>query len=570
MQTDHPITQAYTLLPPPLAALPAKYHAPISLLLHSLSTGLIASELARLAELDDLKELAFFLGMTHDIHQKLVDNRLTTLRTAKKYIRKKLDELGKLDYYRYIDDALEVDTCGKGIPVRGLPKELSLICHTGDMTQGRTEGVALLYWLREQVRNLHPDLTVRYYSVTIPQIFARSYIMTRIYQNHIAETDHLALASPWGLYVITYEDELPEVLEVSWDELRIDSIVDYTRITEIEESRKSASIAGIKISGSEAKDRLWSRFARMFYKKDTLQGDEPLYPKLSTDISGLFVNIAFTDIEFVEFKPEETYICGLCGMPHHKDNSLPISMYGTKQGIKIAGLKVITEKWNRFIPAHLKVKTWDSRGTWSHGVGMCPLCSLDAVAVRELGFSGAIDGFITVSLSKPIPIELLRTIGLTLRYRRSIVNTIPTAFQAPLDGVVLDYSTATIATSHRVPEPKTENMFDNGELASIGRLLFLGLYPLKFLPGLDSSLPDRLLTTTVTFRALDFPVTSKEHSTLVPWTVKLVEIAGSVERSVGMEPLMDKPAHAPLHLLALHKPTYDYVSSLFRTVGVGV
>lgn len=557
---------AYTLLPPPLSAIPAKYHAPISLGLHSLSAGFIASYIAQLADFHDYRDLVFLLGVSHDIHQKLVDMGLATLRDAKAYLREKLDELGYTEFLRYVDDALEQDMCGKENPVRGLPREIATICHIGDMAQGRLEGYTLLYWLRNKVKTVSQDLTVRFYSVMIPQPFARAYAMLRIYEKHIAGRDHLALASPWGLYVVAYEDELPEVLEVSWDDLRIDTIIDYSEIKRIEESRKQANIAGIKISGDEAKSRLWSRFARMFYKSGALKGDKPLYPKLLSEVSGLFVNIVFTDVEFVELKPEETFTCGLCGIPHHKDYSLPISMYGTKQGIKIAGVRVATEKWNRFMPAQLKVKTWDSKGTWRHGIGTCPLCTLDAVAVRELGFSKTMNGFITVSVSKPIPVELLKIIGQTLRDRKSITDTPPHV--GPLDGIVLDYSTATIATSINVPEPKTENMFDNGELVNIGKLLSLGFYPLKFLPGLDTSLPDRLLTTTIAFQALDFPVTSEEYSTLVPWTVKLVEVAGWLDRSTGIGALMDKPAHAPLHLLTLHKFTYDHVSTLLRVIGV--
>jgi len=66
------IQTAYTLLPPPLSALPAKYHSTLSLGLHSLSTGYISYHIAKLAGFDDYKEHAFILGLTHDIHQKLV------------------------------------------------------------------------------------------------------------------------------------------------------------------------------------------------------------------------------------------------------------------------------------------------------------------------------------------------------------------------------------------------------------------------------------------------------------------------------------------------------------------
>ena len=563
-----PVEAVYSLVPPPLSSLPAKYHAPISLGLHSLSSGLVSQGLVRLAELDGYSDLALLLGLTHDVHQKLVHDGLATLRAAKRYLRDRLDALGLAEYWRYVDDALERDACGKGAPVPGLPRELGVACHIGDMAQGRLEGLSLLYWLREKVKEVSQDLTVRFYSVMIPQPFARAYAMLRIYRNHIASTDHIALASPWGLYVITYEDELPEVIEASWDELRIDPIIDYKEIVELEGNRSSAKINGVVVSRDEARNRLWSRFARMFYKREALS-DQPQYPSLPVEVEGLFINIRFTDLDFKPISPGESNICGLCGMPHRKSDSLPITMYGTKQSGKISGIRVTPEKWNRFLPAHLKVKTWDSRGPWKRGIGMCPLCTLDAVAVRQLfhGSRRAIDGFLSLSLAKPVPVWLLNVLGQALRERSSITTGLPAAGPGEGEGLVLDYATATAATIN-VPKPTTENMFGYRELSHIGKLLSLGLYPLKFLPGLDTSAPDRLLTTTVTFQALDFPVTGKSRSALVPWVVKLVEVAGGLERSRGMEPLMDRPEHAPLHLLSLRKDAYDHVSTLLREVGV--
>jgi len=568
------IRYAYTLLPPPLAALPAKYHAPISLLLHSLSTGLLASRLAELLELDEYSTLSFLLGLTHDVHQKLVGDGLSTLKAAKIYVRARLDELGLSEYAGNIEDALEVDACGRGTPIRGLPEEVAGICHIADMAQGRMEGPALLYWLRENVGSLDGDLTVRFYSVMTPQPFARAYIMARLYQRHIAGKEHVALTSPWGLYVIAYRDELPEILEASWDELRIDPLIPYEDILGYEEERKgvdaSLGSSKIRLAGDELKKGLWSTFARMFYRGVA----DPLSPVLPRDVEGLFVNIEFADVDFRELKPGESFRCGFCGLPHLAEQSLVTNMYG-----KISGAKVTTEKWNRFMPAHIRVKAWDSRGQRKAGIGMCPLCTLDAVAVRESGLTGRIDGFVSLSIPKPVPAALLGVLGGMLRARKRLrplrmgeageLQGILSGFTH--EGLVVDYSTATVATAREVPEPKTENMFAKnraGELRYLGVLLQLGLYPLKFLPGLDAGSPDRLLTTTVTFPALDFPVTGKKYSLLAPWAASLATAAGSLERSRGMAALRGEPLHAPLHLLSLDKGAYDRVSGMLREIGV--
>ncbi len=595
---DTRLNIAYKLLPPPLSALPAKYHAPISLLLHSLSTGIIAEELARLAELEDFRELAFFLGVTHDIHQKLVEDGLATLKASKRYVRAKLDELGEIEYYRYIDDALENDACGKGIPVRGLPRELSAICHIGDMAQGSLDGATLLYWLRRQVGTLHPELTVRFYSVMIPQVFARSYIMERIYQEYIADADHLALASPWGLYVVTYEDELPEVLEASWDDLRIGTeLIPYKDLVRIEESKSSATINKISVSGDEARHGLWSRFARMFYDRGLLDSGEPLYPVLPREIAGLFTNIRFTDVEFRDLRHEGTHTCALCGLPHRTEDSLVSNMFP-----KIANANVTTEKWNRFMPAHLKVKAWDSWGQWRNRIGLCPLCTLEALAIRNSGFTGKLTGVLAVSIGKPIPVNLLNAIGRIVALDHDDLQDLVLSLASPDTGqsgvavragiderLVLDYSSATIATQE-VAEPKTENLFKRGTsrgawgvFTRIGMLVSLGIYPVKFLPSVDTVVVDRPVLTPYNFAMLDFPVTSKRYGRMLPWIGPVLVALGKKERSEALQYLGFRAEHAPLVLLALNKSgpggkrarrghdldvfSYDHVSGLLSTIG---
>lgn len=563
------VEHAYKMLPPPLSALPAKYRAPISLLVHSLSAGIVSEKLAELIELYDLKEPLFFLALTHDIHQKLIGDGLATLKTAKKYIREKLDELGKLEYYKYIDNAIDIDACGKNQPIRGLPKEASLICHVADMAQGSLEGTELLYWLESQVRELHRDLRVRFYSIMIPQVFARSYIMWKVYQKYIADRDHLALASPWGLYVVTYEDELPEVLKISWDDLRINTeLVSYEEIKKVEASGASASITNIKITGNEAKKRLWSRFARMFYSAHLLGGDSPIYPVLPEEVKGLFVNIEFTDVEFRNLNNENTHTCALCGLQHLAEQSLVTNMFP-----KIAGVKVTTEKWNRFMPAHIKVKAWDSLGQWRNKIGLCPLCTLEAIAIRKSRFVGKLTGVLTATISKPVPIRLLTYLGRVLVESSRSLNKdkdIPIVAEGTPERLLLDYSSATIGTQE-VSEPKIENLFRHenadGVFERIGKLLYWGIYPVKFLQSIDTSIVDKPVVTPYNFAVLDFPVTSKKHGRFLPWVACLLRTLGRMEKSKALHYLDFRPEHAPLALLALDKSQYDYVSGLFSRIG---
>ena len=612
MNLEDMLRVAYELLPPPLSALPAKYHAPLSLLVHSLSVGMISHDLARLAELEEYKVVAFVLGLTHDIHQKLVDSGLATLKKAKDYIKGRLEELGLGDIYEHVEDALDDDACGKGKQVRGLPPELSKICHVGDMAQGTLEGHELLEWLRKAVKQVNADLTVRFYGVMIPQPFARSYIMQKIYDNQISKAaDHLALASPWGLYVITYEDELPEIIDASWDDLRIDDFaLECHEIAEMEKNEgakhgyefKLCGGERIQINNNELKKRMWSRFASLFFSKSKLMNClEPRYPTFQRDVAGLFFNIRFTDVEFRDVVGE-THVCPFCGLKHPIDYSFNVNMYR-----KIACISVTAEKWTRKLPGHIKVRDWD--GQWSNKFGLDPLCVLDAVAIRELKVAG-LNGVLSVSIAKPLPIKLLQWMAAVVRYRderRKNVNKIFDSEEtiasgkvlsemanvisnsasiigslSNVGGVVIDYVSATASVvGPEVRVPTTDNLFGpEGELSNIGFLISLGIYPVKYLEVMDTSIPNRLFVTTHGFALVDFPATSDEYRRFIPWVAKLLEIAGEMEKKEGLDVLQTPPQYAALRLLSLGSmrgnsarvnaervsKVYNYVSQLLSFI----
>lgn len=558
MNLETMLKTAYELIPPPLSAMPAKYHAPISLLLHSLSTGMLAHDIAELADMEEYKDLAFVLGVTHDLHQKFVESGLSTLKKTKSYIKEKLDRLGLSDYYGYVDDALEVDACGKGNPIRNLPRELSTICHIGDMAQGRLDAYSLLYWLQEKIKEVSKDLAVGFYGVMIPQPFARSYIMQRIYDKHIsksAKSGHVALASPWGLYVIARSDELQPVVEVSWDDLRIsDFPLKCNEILEMELNKKAneeyKSKLGDEISEKELDNKMWSKFAGMFYSRDMLSNClTPLNPSLPPNIEGLFINIRFVDVKF-EDVTEESRICPLCGLEHTVEYSFGVNLYP-----KIAGVKVTTEKWSRKLPGHIKVRGWE--GQWSHGFGLDPLCALDSIAVRELNLHGHVmhdlSGALSVSISKPLPIQLLSWIALVVRIRdeyRKNPDSIPGIAPDKLSivgGVVIDYSTATVSVPAGAPNIDTIL----NEIPNLGFLISLGLYPVKYLETIDTSIPDRLLVTTHGFTLVEFPVTSDKYRSVIPWVAKLLELAGELDKKDSLDILQTPPQYAPLRLLSV-------------------
>ena len=559
---------AYELLSPPLASMPAKYHAPLSLLLHSLSTGYISAEIARLMDLlgEDIDSLkAFFIGFVHDFHQKLVKTGLTTYKKTYEYIEKKLTSLNiDRDVIRCVKDSIDNNTCESGKPPRGCHEKMGLVCKIADMTHSRMNPLELLAWLRENVKALHPDLTVRFYSVLIPQPFARAYISNHIY-NKIADiTDfHITLASPFGLYVITLEEELPEVLELSWNELRVDQsvYVRYSLIREMEEKKRvDASIRrelgrrNIPSKDHELRLRVWSRFARMFYNLDQLD-EEPLFLILPEQSKNYFVNIELVDVEYR--KESTNFRCGLCGMEHYSDSTFPTTMY-----YKVSRADYKTEKWNRFLPSYDIVKTFPAQ--WRNKIGLCPFCMLDAVAMRR--FASTLDiemreAFMTISISKPLPIYLLDFIGLFLNQvqdRMSIENVLRTI--PSHENVIVDYFTATAITTANTPN--LDNICDN--LRIIATLIKHGLYPVKYLNGIDTTIPDRLFISPHIFKMLDFSVT---RSNLAPvWVSSLLDVLSSFDKSDIVKKLSYPPDLAPLLLFSINKKEYETVKNLLSEV----
>jgi len=568
------VEEAYRLLPPPLSALPAKYTSPISLLIHSLSSGIISKELAWITYSDE--ELAFYLALTHDIHQKLLSNGLVSMKTAKEYLRNKLDEVGKSDYFRHIDDAVEIDACGKNRKIRGVDEKLSLICHISDVIQGNIEGIELLYWLKSKVKELDKDLTVRFYSILIPQIVGRSYIIRKIYEKYIKNKEHLALASRYGLIVIGREDDIPEVIEASWNDLRFEKgtePVEYWKILEAERNinknnEKNKEKHKISFSKEELKSKGWSRFARLFYNVEDLykdekmtEKDEPMFPVFPENIKELFVNIEFTDIKFENIV--NPHKCVLCGLPHHKDESFNANMF-----TKIAGVDITIEKWNRFMKSKTTVK---GERQWSSYAGICPLCAIEAISMREAKFAGSLNGVLSVSISKPVPISLLDYIGRILAESDKLDK--PVVGEGTSERVVFDYNSATVGTQE-VDEPNITNLFkkerESGMFTRIGKLISWGIYPVKFLHTFDVSIVDRPVVIPYNFRIIDFPVTDREYEDTLPWIGSLLIELGNVERSEGLKYLDFKPEHSSLALQIINKKKYFEVVEVLSSIGVRI
>ena len=558
------ISLVNALLPPPLSAIPAKFHTPLSLYVHSLSTGIISATLSSMIFEGDeeLEVLSGVLGVTHDIHQKLVKDGLSSPKTAKKYIRDALETVDLSDYYKYVERGIDSDACGKNNPILGVTKEVSTICHMGDMVQGRYTGLQLLYWLKSMIDSITNEIDVGLYSVMIPQPFARTKIMSEVYRKLTEKImdKKLVLTSPWGLYVFTYSDVLPESVMVYWDELTFcEDITDDSVLKCDDENDKDKK--------DSKNDKEKSKVCGLYVCKSKRGKYEKVKPVLDKSILGSFINVKLGGVDYKNITSDYHY-CGLTGTRHLKDQSLPLMYYKY-----MSNLNVKIEKWNRFLASNTVVR---HKGNYSSGVGIGPLCGLDATSTRGiLNSDTTVSGFVSLSISKPIPSTLLDSIhgfmnDMIVNYKsKSRGDFVYSETRRKISGrinTIVDKATATIFLP--LGQSITTKSLLGGLLYKTYHLLKYGFYPIKILPVLNNDIPDRILVTPQHFKIIDISPTSKRESKYIPWVISILKILPQLDKDDALDYLSLHPKFSPLLLLSVSggRREYDHVFSLLSKI----
>ena len=224
---DTRLNIAYTLLPPPLAALPAKYWTSISLLIHSYTVGRTFEELIKAysglkdAEVPDYDE-AFLIGFLHDFGQKLKLNGRQSERKLIKWVEERLMDLGYTkgeadEYSRYLyTNPAETTTD----PL--YDKRIWKLLWLSDRLQGIDNPFDIIPLLNEVKENLRLNLNIILINVMIPQQLFRTLISNIIHNNinNIREEGAfiLPVSTPFGLAVITDMKDL--TISINWDDIR--------------------------------------------------------------------------------------------------------------------------------------------------------------------------------------------------------------------------------------------------------------------------------------------------------------------------------------------------------------
>lgn len=227
MSAENRLKIAYTLLPPPLSALPAKYWTSISLLLHSYTVARTFQEFIQtFTEVENIdapddKE-AFIIGFLHDMGQKIKIRGRPSEDRLISWIKKRLETLGftpgeadELSRYLYTNPAE-----GNKDPL--YDDKVWRLLWLADRLQGIENPLDIVPLLDKVKESLGLSLYVGLLNAMLPQQLLRT-LISRLVQNEINKlqvTGVLALpiSTPFGLAVITDQQDLS--VTIDWDDIR--------------------------------------------------------------------------------------------------------------------------------------------------------------------------------------------------------------------------------------------------------------------------------------------------------------------------------------------------------------
>ncbi len=222
------IETAYTLLPPPLAALPAKYWTSISLWLHSYTVARTFQELVKaytvVKEVDSpLDDEAFIIGFLHDLGQKLRLKGKPSEKRIIEWVRGKLEDIGYTsgeaeEYSRYL-----YTNPAENMLDPLYDKSIWRLLWLADRLQGTANPIAIVRLLEEAKEDLGFGLNITLLNITTPHPFLRTLVSKTLREKIEELTEHdgklaIPVSTPYGLAVISNEPSL--TIDIEWDEIR--------------------------------------------------------------------------------------------------------------------------------------------------------------------------------------------------------------------------------------------------------------------------------------------------------------------------------------------------------------
>ncbi len=591
------LEHAYKLLPPPLAALPAKYWTSISLLVHSYSVGVLFQELVEAYSESHSSgnlpepDYAFIIGFLHDMGQKLGITK-KRLENAQRWVIHRLQDIKsvkinereavKLSKYMRTNVA---ETLSDPSYSRTAWRLLQL----ADRVQGTSNIGDIIGSINEFKMKTGWNVVINYYHIATPHPLIR-YMISRIVHKTIMSAVRdglvefaLPISLAQGLLVLS-ESPIGKI-EFDWDEIRYILRTDAL-LGDAESERYYQSIKYCKGIGKKKPNKFKGKncdplgdfkmstyeVVLLYYgskEKAAEIGKEIILPK---DVVDQLINIEIEGVRYVS----GSYTCPFCGV------RTPVGVHVSEIGDIIGGIRAAKEKWTRrFPPVNLNVMLRNPPYL------ACPLCLGEALLYSRL-FAKVKGERVLVgnTYSAPLPVSAAYDLGALLQHlidkfgNRLIKSekALSEMFNvAHVEGlpesstVAVDYFTATIYGIVGLKGEKNIEVTVNG-VALAGLLASWGLYPLVMKPDPSPSHTDKLLTFYKgQYPLFDFSPSDKQLEQLTPYVASLMMGMGHlyfrkfvIGESVPAttEVLNYPPCNAPLLLQYASPQLYSHIESL--------
>lgn len=390
-------TIAYSLLPPPLSALPAKYWTSISLLVHGYSVGALFQELVagvgECAGDAPGEDEAFILGFIHDLGQKLGVLGKASLKRVEEWVKDRLELLG-------VDGASRLARYVRTNPAETMadpsyPGWVWSLLRFADRVQGSSSPADMFSLVEDLGRDLNKELHATLLNVNVPHVYLRAAISYYVYRELRSRREELGvltvISTPFGMLVVS---EKPLQLTVEWREFAERGFFGEPIIHDVLADKlakfaeccdQRACVEEHSKKGEKSKDPTYSGFKKKDCEKSVLFGRKVsayevtlLYyggrnvdtmflgssPVLPSDVS---VNLGF---EGVDYRDGGKFTCVICGL---KTESAVTVGYAKTLAELVGARAPKTEKWTRRSPPRNLNQLFGSLNEGS----MCPLCMGD-------------------------------------------------------------------------------------------------------------------------------------------------------------------------------------------------
>lgn len=617
MDTAQRLQLAYTLLPPPLSALPAKYWTSISLWLHSYIVGRTFQEFTKIYS--EVKEVdapdeseAFLIGFLHDLGQKL---KLRGKPSEERLVSWTKDTLRGLGYSK--GEADELARYLYTNPAEALcdplyDRSIWRLLWLADRLQGIDNPLAIPQLLVEAKDDLGLRLNVILFNIAIPQPFLRTLLSRKVHEKleWIAQDEGkllIPITTPYGLAVITEEPSL--TIEVNWDEIRRgfdgNGILDEKTEEDLEWNMKCCQKDDCKKTCSsrnknrpqECKDHRMSpdscnkavyigrristyEFTLIYYGSRKRVQKTVILPNA---ISPMMQNIRLTGINYDRGKG----VCPICGVR-------------TPSGVMADNLQfynnIATEQWTRRVfPGNLNTQIMRDPSKYP----VDPLCLGEAILRGKTG--SRLLTSITLRALTPLPVleevgkltwYLLYRLGTGIPRMIDVSNLLynEDTFEETIVDIAKEVSivsspkffydafTAKIVVPYRNLMQSRQDEWIRDIIVS-GALVAWGLYPLTISETVPSAPSNALLSYYKGRRQLfDYQPSNKrlgEYTSYVATVMmSLAELnykANSGENLPALLEVLDyPPEYSPLLLQYASPKFYSRLESLRRKVGVGM